>query len=207
MDSIESILLDADGVVQMPAPEWREQLEKLAGNVNRADQFMSEIFDAERTCITGHQNFATALQTVMQRWQCNADVEEVLDLWTMIEPNAAVLQMVGELRDQGHRVYLATNQHKHRANYMAKVLGYDEMFDGAIYSCDLGVAKPERAYFIELIERLGLKSTTSLFIDDKDANVAVARQVGLHAEQFHLMEGVEALRRTLRYYDIRVTGP
>lgn len=204
MDPISSILLDADGVVQMPISDWRRRLEAAAGDCVRQDGFLGDIFAAEDRCVTGELDFATALQDVMHKWECNADIDEILNLWTLIEPNPHVLQMIDDLRKSGKRVYLATNQHRHRARYMANVLGYENLFDQSFYSCDVGHAKPARAYFIELIRRLGLKVSESLFIDDRDANVAVAREVGLHAEQFHLMEGVDELRRTLRRYNINL---
>lgn len=204
MGPITSILLDADGVVQMPVPDWRSQLMAAAGDCGAQDGFLGDIFSAEERCVTGEMDFATALQGIVSKWQCDADVDRILELWTLIEPNPEVFHIIDELRKSGRRVYLATNQHRHRARYMTRELGYHERFDDCFYSCDLGHAKPSRAYFINLIERLTLKGSESLFIDDKDTNVAVARQVGLHAEQFHVMEGVDELRRTLRRYNIKL---
>lgn len=178
------------------------RLESLAGD--RRQDFLAEVFAAERPCVTGGEDFAVALARVLERWQCDANVEDVLDLWTLIEPDAGILSLVADLRDRGCQVCLATNQQRHRARYMADVLGYDRLFDQSFYSCEVGLAKPERGYFIEVVERLGLKSYEILFVDDNDFNVAAARQIGLNAEQFHLMEGVDVLRERMRLYDIEV---
>lgn len=202
--SIHSILLDADGVIQLPSPEWRRRLEALVPDQNRADEFLAELFAAERPCITGEQDFGLILEDILQRWQCGVSAGDVLDIWTLIEPSHEVLELVSELKQQGHRVCLATNQQRHRARYMSDVLGYDALFDASFYSCDVGHAKPDRSYFLHMMEKLDAKAGELLFIDDKDANVAVARDLGIHAEQFHLMEGAEVLRERLRIHRIEV---
>lgn len=203
-EPIKIILLDADGVVQMPTPDWRDRLEALAGECGRDNQFLADIFAAEERCLTGQQDFASALDGVMKKWGCHASIDDILQLWTLIEPNQQVLGIINQLQQGGHSVCLATNQHPHRANYMSRELGYDQLFDRSFYSCELGHAKPSRAYFIELLDRLGHAGSEALFIDDRDSNVVVARQVGINAEQFHLMEGVDELRRKLRIHHINL---
>lgn len=68
-------------------------------------------------------------------------------------------------------------------------------FDALYVSCDLGVRKPEPAFFEALLRRAGVAAGEVLFVDDRQVNVDAARQVGLRA---HTFVGVDALMDRLR---------
>ena len=65
--------------------------------------------------------------------------------WFAAEP--AVVALIGELRAAGIGCHLATNQQAYRRAIMQDERGYGEWFDQTFYSCDLGLAKPDPAYF------------------------------------------------------------
>ena len=66
-----------------------------------------------------------------------------------MEPAAESLDLVRALRRGGYGVHLGTNQESYRAAHMREVLGYDGLFDVSCYSCELGAAKPDLAFFTE----------------------------------------------------------
>jgi len=68
-------------------------------------------------------------------------------------------------------------------------------FDGCVISGIEGVAKPDRRIFEMLLSRYGLEPATTVFIDDTDANIDVARDLGLVAIRYR--PGGQ-LRRDLR---------
>ena len=96
-------------------------------------------------------------------------------MWGSIVVDPESLALVDELRGAGYGVHLGTNQDSHRARYMRETLGYDDVFDVGVYSCDIGVAKPETAYFEKAVTLIGAPAETVLFVDDKQANVDGAR--------------------------------
>jgi HAD superfamily hydrolase (TIGR01509 family) len=53
-----------------------------------------------------------------------------------------------------------------------------------MYSCELGMVKPEREVYLECAKRLGVEVSQSLFLDDKDKNVVGAEKAGMHAMIF-----------------------
>lgn len=59
-----------------------------------------------------------------------------------------------------------------------------ELFSDILLSCDLGVAKPERAAFLRAIDAAGAPASSCFFVDDKDENVLAAKQVGINAHRF-----------------------
>jgi HAD superfamily hydrolase (TIGR01509 family) len=194
---IEALLLDADGVVQQTGPGWRDSLAALCTEEHRVDDFLSEVFAAERPCLTGAGEFGAALEGVLQRWSCQVPLDDALKIWTLIEPDQQVLGLVRRLRERGVTVALATNQQQHRADYMGNALGYAECFDDLCYSWELGHAKPSPEYFAAVLARLAVAPGQALFIDDHPCNVDAARAAGLAAEVFHVDSGIESLCRLL----------
>jgi putative hydrolase of the HAD superfamily len=124
-------------------------------------------------------------------------LDDALAAWTMIEPDPDVLQVVAALRRRSVGCHLATNQEPIRAAYMSERLGYRELFDREFYSCRLGAAKPDAAYFQALLARLELPPEATLFLDDNEGNIASARAVGLHAEHFLVAAGRSQLEQIL----------
>ena len=137
--TISTVLLDADGVVQLTPPGWLGQVGKLCGRAGSVDAFLEDVFAAERPTLTGAGPFRPALAEVLERWQSPASVAEAIQIWHQIEPQSGVLEQVAELRGRGLRLALATNQQPERAQFMTRSLGYQEHFDDLFYSCELGM--------------------------------------------------------------------
>ena len=189
---IRHLLLDADGVVQDLPGGWRAALRPFLGD--RAEEFVTGLARDERTCLRG-QPFLPVLERVLAGFAVETPATEVYAAtWGHIAPEPAVLELSDRLRATGIGVHLATNQHPERAAYMRRELGYGARFDTQFYSCDLGVAKPERGFFERILAAVGTVPEEVLFVDDSERNVAGAREVGLAAEQWHLDDGVPVLR-------------
>jgi putative hydrolase of the HAD superfamily len=194
---IRAVLLDGDGVVQVPEASWIGDIQALCGDASRADAFLRDVFEAERPALLGQADFRPNLQQVLLKWGAAAPVDEALRVWHKIQPDADALDLVRELRADGLIVGLASNQQRYRASYMEEKLAYRTLFNQLLFSCDLGSAKPDRQYFDKALQRLAVRSDQALFIDDHLANVEAARHCGIHAEVFHLREGVARLRAIL----------
>ena len=203
---IKAVCFDADGVVQRTPSTFRASLVELAGDADKADEFLAEVFAAERPCLTGEREFAPMLQTVLRRWKSPVNVEQALLIWTLIEPVEETFAVVERIRSSGVHVALASNQQSHRAGIMTTQLGYAGRFDQLFYSCELGVAKPDPAYFESLLMRLEMPGDEVLFVDDHESNVRAAREVGLNAETFHVDSGSRALVSLLRRHGVHVSS-
>jgi putative hydrolase of the HAD superfamily len=188
---ITTVLLDADGVVQTTAAGWLDAVAALSGRPDDRDEFLAEVFAAEKPTLTGAGAFRPALAEVLARWQSPATVDEAIEVWQMIEPQMAILETADALRRRGLRVGLATNQQPERAAFMAHGLGYQARFDDLFFSCELGQghAKPDGAYFHAVIEQLAQPAAEVLFVDDSHGNVAAAQAAGLHAQVYDLDTG------------------
>ncbi|MFO7584387.1 MAG: HAD-IA family hydrolase [Anaerolineales bacterium] len=84
------------------------------------------------------------------------------------------------------KVFLTTNATT-RLNQDLSSHGLDGLFDGIFNSSELGAAKPDKAYFKEVMKRLRLTSEYIIYVDDSAANVQAAQHLGIksHLYQDH----------------------
>jgi epoxide hydrolase-like predicted phosphatase len=54
-----------------------------------------------------------------------------------------------------------------------------------VYSYEVGVEKPDRRIYEITCQRLGVDPSEVVFLDDLEANVTAARQLGMRAVLFH----------------------
>jgi len=204
---VNVILFDADGVIQTTRSNFKTRLKAFAGEHEKdADQFISDIFAVERPCLAGETDFAEELQALLLRWQIKSSVDDVLSVWHAIDPIFEITELIQKFRLAGNLCCLATNQQQHRAAYMKTTLGYDSLFDHQFYSNEMGVVKPDTAYFQYILTALQLPASETLFIDDNEANVEAARTLGIHALQFNCNAHTEpgsALLSLLKSFNIQ----
>lgn len=133
-------------------------------------------------------------------------VEDIVAVWSTFDLLEPTLEIVSRVRAAGTACYLATNQDAYRAECMRAKAPYDDVLDGAYYSCDIGAAKPSAAFFAHIVADLGLAPEQLLFIDDQPGNVAGARAAGLAAEAWTHQDGIGRLRDVLDAHAIPL-GP
>jgi putative hydrolase of the HAD superfamily len=200
--TIDAILFDADGVIQRTRGNWREQFAAMLGRDDDLEAFIQESYAAEKPCLTGAADFPMQLRAVLERWRSPTPVEQALQVWTNIEVHADVIELIGSLRRGGMPVHLASNQHAHRARYMSNELGYGAVFEREFYSCRVGYAKPDTAYFEHILGELKLPPERVLFIDDVEPNVVAARSVGISSVHFAANAGAAALDAHLAHHGV-----
>jgi HAD superfamily hydrolase (TIGR01509 family) len=77
-------------------------------------------------------------------------------------------------------------------------MSFAQRFDGVFASAELGVAKPDAAFFLKVTQALNLSPQEILFWDDFDKNVEAARAIGWHAEHYttcqHFVQHMQAYK-------------
>ena len=195
-----AVLFDADGVLQQTA-DWRDDLADVVddGNEGRNEALFDDLARAEGPhTMTGEVDLEHSLTRVLDRYDdVDLPVEAVYDAWHAIEVHEDVLDGVRALAARGVIRALTTNQNEPRAAWMRENLPYDELFDAQFYSCEIGLAKPDPAYFTYVLDALGVRPEDALFMDDTPANVEAAARLGLRAELFARDGGRTELDRIL----------
>ena len=180
---IRAVLFDADGVIQWPREGWLDRFDEIGGL-----GFLAEAFAAEQTTITGEGDFRELLNEVLAARGRPGRADEVLENWYDIVPDRDALALVDRLREAGFVTALATNQQSYRGAHMQRSYGYADHFDHSFYSFEMGLAKPDPAYFRHIADALGLRPEELFMIDDMPANVAGAQAAGLSAAVHQMLE-------------------
>jgi putative hydrolase of the HAD superfamily len=122
------------------------------------------------------------------------DINEPMLAWAIEIKRAALLTAI--LSNMGEDVLRA----------MRQSFPWLAQFDALIWSCELGIVKPDPAIYLDAIEKLGVQPEEALFIDNLEVNVVGAEAAGLNALLF---TNIEQLSRDLRQrgFDIPLPQP
>jgi len=201
---IRHVLFDADGVLQDVPGGYEAAAAPYLGE--RAMEFLHRAWNDELPTLAGQAELLPLVEVALGDFGVSAPLEEVFQaIWLRIEPSKESLALVRALRRNGYGVHLGTNQERNRATHMREVLGYDALFDVSCYSWELGVRKPDPAFFAEATRRIGADPAAILFIDDSTRNIAAARDVGLAAEQWTFADGHATLLDLLAKHGVAST--
>lgn len=177
---IKAILLDADGVA-LKSHRYFSEVYAEENNVP-LDKVTPFFMDKFRACQKGQADLKEEIAPYLPQWNWAGTTEEFLQRWfkTETHPNDPVLELANEARKHGIKCYLATDQEKHRAEYINKELQFDQYFDGMYFSYSLGHQKSETEFFTKVIEDLQLSPDEIAYWDDDKENVDVAKRIGIH---------------------------
>jgi putative hydrolase of the HAD superfamily len=109
-------------------------------------------------------------------------------------PNLLLVNWAKQVRRAGFQTAILSNMQRSLRQRLAELCPWLPEVDAAVFSSDLGFVKPEPEIYRRVIELLSIEPGEALFIDDVEANVTAARQVGMSALCF---TDVPALRRAL----------
>jgi 2-haloacid dehalogenase len=153
-------------------PEWNAELD-------RGRPFAEGVAElAER-----HPEHAAAIAAYHQRWP------EMLagDL-------PGTVEVLAELRAAGVPLYALTNWSAETFAITRERFEFLDWFDGLLVSGEERMTKPDPAFFQLLLDRFGLDPGATVLVDDAEANVVAARELGIDAVRF---TGPGQLRREL----------
>jgi putative hydrolase of the HAD superfamily len=124
-----------------------------------------------------------------------ADLIE-LDVASWLGVHQDMLQLLREWHESGRRMALLSNAPRELKGHASQVLS--GLVPQLVFSCDLGVAKPEPQAFEMALDQLGVTAGEVVFIDDNPGNVRAAQACGIAAVQHVSVESTRAALRSLR---------
>jgi putative hydrolase of the HAD superfamily len=179
---------DFGGVICTPQPdEDLAALAAVAGPVSVAD-FRDSYWPSRIA-------YDQAVLTATEYWQdvggrlgktyTQAQIGELvrLDIASWGHLQEGTLALIRDLQSAGQRLAVLSNMPVEVARAIAgwPVAGY---FEQLLFSCDFGAVKPDRTYFGQVLDRLGVPAHEVTFIDDRQENVTAAARMGMRAIRF-----------------------
>jgi len=191
--SVKVVVFDYGGVICfIPSLEMRSELVRLSGLSTdvlwELDRKYRGEWDRGTYDGIGHYRRMLAKAGVSLNDDSLARIVRAdIDCWKHIDP--AALQLMRDIKASGLRLGILSNIPRDFPR--DSVPAFAEA-DIAVYSCDLGIIKPEAGIYEKLRERAGCLYEDIVFFDDKEDNVARAKELGIQA---FLWEGAETARK------------
>ena len=134
----------------------------------------------------GQVDSAGIVATIVQRTGLSAaDVSRVVDaIPHELQPLPATLALMEELHAAGHRLTYLSNMPAPYAQRLLAEHGFFRRFADGIFSCDVGLSKPDPDLYALAERRFGLAPAQCVFLDDSATNIAAARSRGWQALLF-----------------------
>jgi putative hydrolase of the HAD superfamily len=192
---VTAVLLDALGTLvelQPPAPRLRARLAVEGFEVS--EERAAAGFAAEISYYLAHHLEGSDRERLDDlRDRCATEMMEALDLPELdhatarramlgaleFTPFPDALAALGELRDRGHRLVVASNWDCSLPDWLGPT-GLLELVDGVVTSADAGAAKPDPAVFLMALDLAGVDGAGAVHVGDSLENdVAGARAVGI----------------------------
>lgn len=129
-------------------------------------------------------------------------IQSDIRMWTTTNPD--MLAWVERIQKAGLRTAVLSNMGADILRYLLRESAWLKSFNQLTWSCELGVIKPAPAIYLHTIDRLGIPAAETLFLDDKEENVAAANALGLRGIQFRDMT---QLRTALEQLDLASALP
>jgi 2-haloacid dehalogenase len=151
--------------------------------------------EAVELLIREHPQHAALIAAYRDRW--------VETLGDAIEPTVDVL---AELRATRVRLFALSNWSAETFPVARPRFPFLEWFEGIVISGEVGITKPDPGVYRHLIDRYRLDPATTVFIDDNEANVRAARELGMIAIRFDSAVALREALGELRLLDGQPSG-
>ena len=116
-----------------------------------------------------------------------------------LEPNQPMIELMRELKQQGLRMALLTNNVREWEPLWRSMVPIDELFELVVDSAFVSCRKPEPRIYEIVLERLAVPADECLFVDDVEVNCEAARDLGMTAVHFRDNEqAIGEIRTALR---------
>lgn len=174
-----------------------------ANDAEAAERFLDEVGFVEWNLEQDRgRPFAVAIKELAERFPHYADFIKAYDerweesIGGAIQPTVALL---GALKEAGYALYGLSNWSAETFRRIRHQYPFLDWLDDIVMSGDVQITKPDPRIYAILLERIGRPATECLFIDDSEANVAVAEQLGFDTVLFKSPDQLasELIRRGL----------
>jgi putative hydrolase of the HAD superfamily len=185
---IEAVVFDFGNVLTLaPLEHHTAELQRLC-EMDRSTfdlQYRRQRPDYDRGTIDGGEYWSRIMSFgggVPTTEKIRALIEEDTAGWTRI--NEPVVAWAQSLQRKGVRTGILSNMPRDILERIVDRFQWIDAFETKIFSCDLGMIKPESEIYRACLDTLGLEGSKVLFLDDCPENVEGANQSGFNTVLF-----------------------
>jgi len=185
---IEAVVFDFGNVLSLaPLEHHTAELQRLC-EMDRPTfelEYIRQRPDYDRGTIDGREYWSRVMRSgggVPTAEKVRALIDEDTAGWTRI--NEPVVTWTRRLQHAGIRTGILSNMPRDILKGIVDRFGWIDSFEAKIFSCDLGVIKPESEIYRVCLDTLGLEGSKVLFLDDGPENVEGAMRAGIRTVLF-----------------------
>jgi epoxide hydrolase-like predicted phosphatase len=199
---IKAIIFDIGGVViNDDFLSYAERFEEKAG-MSKEQIYRAILGSPEwRLYFKGKISEEKVWKAIKSKYLPSNVAEEVRKTWkSILVPMPETIELIRRLKPV-YRICFISNVDRDCAIYVRKK--YPEifgLFDGGIYSCDTGMAKPEKGIYEYALRKFGLRPEECIYTDNQPENIPPAHELGMKAIRF---QGTEKLEQQLKNLGVK----
>jgi 2-haloacid dehalogenase len=184
--AVEAVVFDVGGVLL----DWnpRHLYRKLFADEAEMELFLAEI--CSPAWHAPHDRGVSTAASCAKLATEHPEFSELIWAWSTRSEemiggvDAGSVEVLRTVRETGMPCYALTNMEAETYPLRLKRFPFLSWFDGTVVSGREGVAKPEPAAFMRLLDRFGLNPRTTLMIDDTRENLESASALGMQTALF-----------------------
>lgn len=201
--AISTVIFDLGGVLV----DWdpRHLYRQLFADASEMETFLAEVTSAEWNArLDEGRPWAEAIEELVAE---HPDERELIEAFHRRWPEMLAGEIPGtvdvldEVRATGVRLLALSNWSSETFSFALERFEFLSWFAAIVISGDVKARKPQRAIFEHVIERYDVRPPATVFVDDSDANIAAARELGFVALRF---VDAPSLRRDLNELGVLV---
>jgi putative hydrolase of the HAD superfamily len=185
---IKALILDYGGVISRPQnlEHFKEILQILGIEENH---FLEVYYTQRKNYDNGQLSGQEYWLEILQHFGFEPNGSMVEDLirtdvksWTEI--NRPMMGFIEESRAKVEKLAIISNMMRDTLSYMKSHFEWLEIFDEQIYSCEIGINKPDIRIFELCLNSLDISPQACLFVDDSQKNVLGALESGMNVIRY-----------------------
>lgn len=178
------------GAVLLPIKESlsKEAFKSLGALDSLAEQ--KALFESFEVGAISEEEFLAALQPHFFRKKIfKGDLKAAWNAWCYAPIPAEHIALLKNWR-KDYRLFLLSNTNALHIQHIRKQSGlftyqqFLRQFEQVYYSHEIGLRKPDPAFYLKVLEDHQLEPEECFFIDDKEENVLAATELGIHTWHF-----------------------
>lgn len=184
-EKIENVIFDIGGVILhvdfMPAVKAFA----VESGLN-PERVIQEVFEGPelKKYDRGHIGADEFFRALRARLRVRMDETRMRQLWDDIfRENTPVADLIRSWHGK-RPMFLISNTCQSHVEQFEGQFDLFGLFDDRVYSCDVGLLKPQIEIYELALKQFGVEASKTVFIDDKPENVEGAQKAGLHAIHF-----------------------
>ncbi|MBT4351152.1 HAD hydrolase-like protein [archaeon] len=190
---IKAVIYDLDLMLHITPMKFSKYFSKEYGVEH--DKVLEFFTDEFQDCVKGKADLKVEIQKYFKSWNWTKGVDELLRIWHEYGYLEVELIKIAEnLKKQGIKCILSTNNEKYRMEYFNRVHNFDKIFDSILNSWEVGYKKPQKEMFDRILQVSNVDKNEILFCDDKPHFIIEAKKYGF---LIHHYSDVESFKEEL----------